>query len=173
MNGAEGEKAFHSVIQMHPTCKNLIPEFSIGIIRYGLLPTENLKPLKSTHLKMESWVFDLGSCVKFVARNLRFCILFFPRVCTRWGIINGMGGWGGGLSQDCMFLKNIYRMSFPSCMKMVLLTHFVADFPTEKGGSLIRGPGNVPWRRLVRIRWLFNSQGWCPELRVRYHLLFL
>ena len=46
MYGAEGKKAFHSVIQMHPTCKRFITEFDIGIIMYGLLPAQDLKPLR-------------------------------------------------------------------------------------------------------------------------------
>lgn len=32
------------------------------------------------------------------------------------------------------FLRNVYIMSFPSYIKMVLLTHFLADFTKEKGG---------------------------------------
>lgn len=34
-------------------------------------------PFGSKHLKVESWTFDWGGCVKFVDGNLGYCIFIF------------------------------------------------------------------------------------------------
>lgn len=59
--------------------QNFIPEFNNGIIVYRLLPTVNLKPLESEHLKVESWACDSGSCVRFEICILERLYFVFPK----------------------------------------------------------------------------------------------
>lgn len=41
--------------------------------------------------------------------------------------------WEGPLRWHCLFLKNIYVTSFPSYVKVVLLTRILAEFPKKEG----------------------------------------
>lgn len=51
MNGAEWLRGVSFSHSDASHMQNFIPEFSTGIIMYGLLPRVNLKPLEVEHLK--------------------------------------------------------------------------------------------------------------------------
>lgn len=78
MYGAEGKKAFHSVIQMHPTCKRFITEFDIGIIMYGLLPTQDLKPLRKQASESEILGILFRGLCQIYGWKLEILYFIFP-----------------------------------------------------------------------------------------------
>ena len=74
------KKAFQSVISEACHMQSFYSR-----IRYWnsyVWPASNTEPeAESKHLKVESWIFDLGGCGKFVDRNLVFLFFFFTIIC--------------------------------------------------------------------------------------------
>lgn len=70
------KKAFQSVISEACHMQSFYSR-----IRYWnsyVWPASNTEPeAESKHLKVESWIFDLGGCGKFVDRNLGFLFFFY------------------------------------------------------------------------------------------------